>query len=973
MNAADQNASSSCTSSSPSHRSTKVARPLTPSSSNFESVVRPQTPTQYARSTASADPDDRADSTTLSRRSGFDGERPLSFASIASSALPSAPSSSSLNRTLADYEGHTAFFDGLQSRGSLDSECKEAQAGSGFERLSHDLSNITLGDYDDDEDLKVLSALQFSRSIRMNLEALTRSSADQYAYTGDGYSDPNEHLDAKHTQEAYEAASIQDSYAQLISRLAFAGVVYPDGESYSLEHRQAATPRSSSIKDSPLTASLTSGRSSSDVNDDDVRTPPESDFERFGSPSYSEGIVDAVRPPTHSNAQVAPSVQASSQTPPSSLPQAVRETATLGSPFKQAPHVQDRPHSQAPSDRCDVGDNSELELLSDDVGAQRRAAGKARAMPWHTETAPSSETGHRNDRRRSSAYPVVEIESNKPFTRLGPQDIAFSASTLPERALSAADCVDIVVASHAAICNAPLRQFGEDGQPLPPTKKQETSQEEWNARKEALQVKFCAKQRLSLIKAMVVMESRSASWKRIGPLNAGKGSAHASPEQVNQASSPRSSNEVGTLPAMPSPWSMEMQHEQLDVAQIKGKSKRTIELASLRTNARCVKCDGSGFCACITCKAERADECFWCCGTGREKTRAQAWCRRCQGAGVLKCKTCSGSLKSDCRSCEGTGTGEYGFFVDVTVKRVEMPAVPLSTLFPQMESAASTFEPSYDEVKTAATLALWDSITKLTETRAQMVTANGGKGKSKEMVPVMAACMWENSITHVVAVDIPLAARFKKGATPSLRPEGLHRKIPTQRRFFTVPNDEDLRSVEVSEEEVKKLGAPPSSQSHAYQSCSSPSTAPHPPSPLASYESSPAASSVDLHGRPVLATPRSGGSVSGYSTPSRVPSPQTEVSPAKPAAKEFVHRPSPLSQLAAATPAGTPPVTVQHDQAHRTYFADPFGGSSQGHNVDQRLQSPFEPKSRRPSAGQILSKKLSSNILNKFGAHRGSL
>ncbi|GAC98061.1 chaperone protein [Pseudozyma hubeiensis SY62] len=971
MSLAGRNASSSCTSSSPSHQSSKVAHPPTSPTSNLESVARPPNSTQHARSTASADLDDTADSVTCRR--GFDGERPSSFISIASSSFPSAPSSSSLNRTLADYEGYTAFFDGLRSRGSLDSESQVARVDSGFERLSLNLSNITLGDFDDEEDLKDLSALQFSRSMRMNLEALTRSSADQYAYNGDGYSDPNEHLDAKHTQEAYEATSIQESYAQLISRLAFAGVVYPDGERYSLEHRQTATPRTSSIKNSPLTASLASGRSSSDVNDDEIRTPPESDFERFGSPPNAEASMEAVRPPAHSSEQVAPPAQASSQTPPSSLPQTVSEKATLRSPFKQAPHVQERPHSQAPSNRCDVGDNSELELLSDDVSAQRRAAGKARAMPWHTDTAPSSVTGHLNDRRRSSAYPVVELESNKPFTRLEPQDIAFSASTLPERALSAADCVEIIVASHPAICNAPLRQFGEDGQPLPPTKKHETSEDEWRARKEALQVKFCAKQRLSLIKAMVVMESRSASWKRIGPLNASKGSTQASPEQVHHESSPRSSNEVGRLPAMPSPWSMEMQHEQLDVAQIKGKSKRTIELASLRINARCVKCDGSGFGACITCKAEQADECFWCCGTGREKTRAQAWCRRCQGAGVLKCNTCSGSLKSACRSCQGTGTGEYGFFVDVTVKRVEMPAVPLSTLFPQMESAASSFEPSYDEVKTAATLALWDSITKLTEARAQLVTAKGGKGKSKEMVPVMAACMWENSISQVVGVDVPLAARFKKGATPSLRPEGLHRKIPTQRRFFTVPNDEDLRSVEVSEEEARKLGAPTSSQIRSCQSRGSPSTTPHSPSPLASYESSPAASSVDLHGRPVLATPKSGGGVSGYSTPSRVPSPQSEVTPAKPAAKEFVHRPSPLSQLAAATPAGTPPVTVQHDQMDRSYFDDPFCASSQGQDADQRLQSAFEPKPRRPSAGQILSKKLSSNILNKFGAHRGSL
>lgn len=553
----------------------------------------------------------------------------------------------------------------------------------------------------------------------------------------------------------------------------------------------------------------------------------------------------------------------------------------------------------------------------------------------------------------------------------------------PERQISAAECIDIVVSRHPSICDAPLREFGEDGQPLPPTKKQETSDEERQARREALQVKFCAKQRLSLIKAMIVMESRSASWKRIGPLNASNKTVYALSEQQQHQNeiSPGLSGEVGRLPPMPSPWSMEMRHEQLDVAQIKGKSKKTIELASLRTNAQCVKCEGSGLGACLTCKAEQADECFWCCGTGREKTRAQAWCRRCQGAGVLKCNTCQGSLKSQCSSCEGKGTGEYGFFVDVTVKRVEMPAVPISTLFPQFDPCSTAFEPSYDEVKAAATLALWDSITKLTEARTQAAVTKGGKAKSKTMVPVMAACTWENSITHIVAVDVPQAAKFKKGASPALRPEGLHRKIPTKRRFFTVPTDADLRSVELSEAEVKKLGAVPSSSGHTYQRGSVSNTAAQSSPSLASYNSSPAASSLDLFGgRPLLATPEQGGSVSGYSTPSRVPSPRADMPPAKPSAKEFVHRPSPLSQLAVATPPGSNMLAVQHSDNHESWLSDDLQRSYDLYRLSPRrfdgqdYEQPPTPKGRRPSAGNIMSKKLSSNILHKLAAaHRDSV
>lgn len=514
----------------------------------------------------------------------------------------------------------------------------------------------------------------------------------------------------------------------------------------------------------------------------------------------------------------------------------------------------------------------------------------------------------------------------------------------------------MIVSRYPSLCDAPLRELGEGGQLLPPTKKKETSEEERQARKEALSVKYCAKQRLSLIKAMVVMESRSASWKRIGPLSTANRSTNTA-LRTSQDGSPRSSSEVARLPPMPSPWSMEIRHEQLDAAQIKGKSKKTIELVSLRTNARCNKCDGSGLGPCITCKSEQADECFWCSGTGREKTRAQAWCRRCQGAGVLKCNTCHGSLKSDCRSCEGAGTGEYGFFVDVTVKRIEMPAVPISTLLPHLDPNSNAFEPSYDEVRTVATMALWDSIAKLTESRSLAV---GGKGK-REMVPVMAACVWENSISHIVALDVPLAAKFKKGARPALRPEGLHRKIPTKRRFFTVPSDADLRSVELTEDEVKKLCDPQPGRGHQYSS------------PYSSTCASPALSAIDDLS-PQLATPEEGGSVSGYSTPSRVPTPRSDAPPARPSMKEFAHRPSPLSQLAATTPS---PFTASfqspggarqpHANGQESYFSPP------PHRASAGVGRYPEAKERRPSAGHILTKKLNSNVLSKLGAHRGSV
>ncbi|ETS62298.1 hypothetical protein PaG_03375 [Moesziomyces aphidis] len=803
---------------------------------------------------------------------------------------------------------------------------------------------------------------------------------------------------------------MQNSYAQLISQLSNTQVgagresspdqrYYEGGNRYyqSPEYHDSLTQRTDSSKDTPPTASLASGRSSSDANHDDLRTPPEPSYDAFEpslesahyhpSPAHQEHRAPLYAQPDLPYASSSSALPLASQT----APNAGAHAPQLGSPFQPSQRQPQQPtrslqrqELQQVLSRYDISDDSALEMLSDDFEAQRRAAGKARMMPGqHAEsnnaTAVSSPAQSAVGHGRRGSSNVTVLDASKPFTRLGTQDIAFSAANLPERRLTADDCVDIIVSRHPTLCDAPLREFGEDGQPLPPTKKQETSDEERAARKQALGVKFCAKQRLSLIKAMILMESRSASWKRVGPFNAANTNTNTAmgvdPMDATGATS-HGEQGVGRLPPMPSPWSIEIRHEQLDVAQIKGKSKKSVELASLRTNALCTKCEGSKLGACLTCKAEQADECFWCSGTGREKTRAQAWCRRCQGAGVLKCNTCHGSLKSDCRSCEGTGMGEYGFFVDVTVKRVEMPAVPLATLFPQLESASASFQPSYDEVRAAAKLALWDSITKLTEARHHAVATKGGKSKSKDMVPVMAACVWENSTSHVVSVDVPLTAKFKKGASPALRPEGLQRKIPTQRRFFTVPTDADLCSVELSEEEVKKIvhdsigdhaisgrgpspATPPDSRGSSGYALGSPygSTTPSPPMSLSGSSSA------------SLATPDEGAGMSGYSTPSRVPSPRSDLPPAKPAAKEFVHRPSPLSQLAATTPAAST-FSVQTDAAR---LDSNYSNGSPRSSPEQSPEGRSGQKLRRPSAGQILSKKLSSNILNKLSAHRGSV
>ncbi|KAN0062767.1 hypothetical protein ACQY0O_004962 [Thecaphora frezii] len=392
---------------------------------------------------------------------------------------------------------------------------------------------------------------------------------------------------------------------------------------------------------------------------------------------------------------------------------------------------------------------------------------------------PTHEASSAEHSRQPSAINSVMSDNDggeRPFTKLSHQDIVFCSTNIPERSLNARDCREILASAVPAICEAPRRAFDEDGTPLPPTKKQETTPEEREARKEALAINFIGKTKLSLVKAMVILENRSGSWRRVGA-TAAAGSSSA-------PSSPSSSQRK--LPPMPSPWAMEIRHQDLDVATIKGKSKSVFEMPGCRQDASCHRCSGQGREKCGSCRGEAADECFWCAGTGSEKGKGV--CRRCRGEGVLKCTSCDGALTAKCKACDGVGLGQYGYFVEVKVKRVEMPTVSVSALVPMSHPSAET-------VRTAAIMRLLESTQRLAE---------AGTSKSKPYVPVMAACSWETSVSHIVEVKVPLTARFKKGGQPALRPEGLSRKIATATRFFSIPSDPDLRPTELTKDEVAK-------------------------------------------------------------------------------------------------------------------------------------------------------------------------
>ena len=319
-------------------------------------------------------------------------------------------------------DNHSSVLDGFSTRAlqSFTEPSGDRTDDLGFQFSSH----FSVQGTDDDEDLRDLSAIKLIRSINMNLDALTRIGTGHYAYNAEGYTDPNVEYGGKALEDAQDHDSLEYSYAHLISRLSIAQddsveeqreILHQGSYERTDKFQNQATPDMASVKDSPPATSLASGRSSSDAHEDELKTPPEPSFVGF-EPTLDSARYHSrhLRPtegsplPTQTvNAEVSPPSQAA---PPH-----------LGSPFQQA-------KAQEASTRFQVGDSTELELLSDDVNAQRRAAGKARTAHWHSESPASSTSAHSHTRRRSSVYTDTGI--SRPFARLGPQDIAFSATTL---------------------------------------------------------------------------------------------------------------------------------------------------------------------------------------------------------------------------------------------------------------------------------------------------------------------------------------------------------------------------------------------------------------------------------------------------------------------------------------------------------------------------------------------------------------
>lgn len=421
-----------------------------------------------------------------------------------------------------------------------------------------------------------------------------------------------------------------------------------------------------------------------------------------------------------------------------------------------------------------IGEEDELELIDEEPRYTREEKGKSVDSSDSEPQLASSPPSSSETSSLFSEMPAL------PTSGLSREDIVFRTANLNEEAPTLPAAQELLAKNFPSLVEPPARMFGEDGSPLPPTKKEEITAAERTARQNALTVELKGSKVHSLIKAVVVLESRTALWKKVAAID----------KKASDSSS------LPLLPELPNPWDIDIQHEGLDISTIKSKTRKIFELPRSNTTGACRKCSGSGSETCRTCRGEAGNECFWCSGSGMQKGRRR--CGRCQGQGHLSCMACEGKKASTCRSCDGAGCGEYCAFVEVKMRRIEVPAVSVADLLGSSRSSAAKAHPMM--VKNASIDMLWELV-KMLATKASV------KAK-RPYLPVSAVCTWEKSVSYLAQVTAIQQAKFKAGSKTPFRPEGLHRHVATKTRYFSLSTDPSLPHAELTLDQFVKQNVP---------------------------------------------------------------------------------------------------------------------------------------------------------------------
>ena len=346
----------------------------------------------------------------------------------------------------------------------------------------------------------------------------------------------------------------------------------------------------------------------------------------------------------------------------------------------------------------------------------------------------------------------------------------------------------------------------------------QTTQAEKDARELSLVLKVDEETELSVIRGIVVLESRQGRWEKVADPAASTSPDFAIPELTD-------------LPVLPSAWLLPIDTAKFS-SQHKTKSKKTFELPDYRVIAPCWECHGETYISCYACAGVAADECFWCEGSGERRGKP---CEGCGGQRVHECRTCSNKGRLACTHCDLTGKVHATYVVDVKLRTIELPPIRVNSLVsPHIPGPP----PRQEDIMECARAKMAASVSRLFEEQAR---------KPVPAVPVLARCIWSKTVQRVVSVwrpyQIPKSIRRRmssadklgkamlpdeKAATPDIA-EGLGTDRDGELRRFVVPCDPSAPVIELQHE--ARACAHSTSQGHSRRTSTADSTTSDSPLP----------------------------------------------------------------------------------------------------------------------------------------------
>jgi hypothetical protein len=365
--------------------------------------------------------------------------------------------------------------------------------------------------------------------------------------------------------------------------------------------------------------------------------------------------------------------------------------------------------------------------------------------------------------------------------------VVFSNEATPARA----NIIDALVKEFPHLCEGPARMFTPDGRPLPPTRNQETSDAERQARKNALIVIHRGITTHSLLQVSLLLQSRSIIWRRVG-----------GGDLTAQKSGGISASKLD-------PWRIDMLHSGMDINEMpeSNQSSKTFEISNSRTIDKCDRCQGSKEEDCRHCRGFALDTCWWCKGEGKSSKKQ---CHQCLGKGSMECRPCQGSKKTSCGLCQSQGTGLYAAFLRVSMTRVEFDSIPLSSFI-----KTETYIMDPIQIQSACVEKAKETVsTFLTSTKFHEEEMTGKKKKNtstprQHRVHQVSASL-NNSTSQLFEVSVPqhgkLVPSKKKAAStlPTLKSKNLFQRKLSSRPFYCVlPSDPTLCLVQLSDKEYE--------------------------------------------------------------------------------------------------------------------------------------------------------------------------